>query len=53
MRQHIYRLQHRYFFGEIDLVANEHKAFIQVYQHEPILKQCIDVLIGKSSFAKG
>jgi len=30
MRQHGYRLQHRYFSGQIDLVANEHKALIRV-----------------------
>jgi hypothetical protein len=35
------------------LVVDEHKAFIQVYRHEPIPKQGIDVLTGKSSFFEG
>ncbi len=31
MCQHSYRLQHRYSFGQINLVVNEHKAFIQLH----------------------
>jgi hypothetical protein len=35
------------------LVTNKHKALIQAYQHELVLKQGIDALIEKSSFAEG
>jgi hypothetical protein len=41
------------FYGQIDLVTNEHKTFIQAYRHELVLKQGIDALIGNSSFAEG
>ncbi len=46
-------LQHYYSFGQIDLVVDEHKALIQAYQHEPVLKQGIDAFTIKSSFVEG
>jgi hypothetical protein len=46
-------LQHCYSFGQINLVVDEHKALIQAYQHEPVLKQGIDVFTIKSSFVEG
>jgi hypothetical protein len=53
MRQHGYQLQHRYSSGQIDLAADEHKALIHAHRHEPVLKQGIDALTGKSSFVEG
>jgi hypothetical protein len=35
------------------MVANEHKALIEAYRHEPVLKQTINVFTKKSSFAEG
>ena len=35
------------------MIADEHKAFIQVYWKEPILKHGMDALTKKSSFANG
>ena len=37
----------------INMIADEHKAFIQVYWKEPILKHGMDALTKKSSFANG
>ena len=35
------------------MIADEHKALIQAYQKEPILKQGMDALTKKSSFTDG
>jgi hypothetical protein len=53
MHQHGYQLHHHYFFGQIDRIVDEHKAFIQAYQHEPVLKQGINAFTRKSSFVEG
>jgi hypothetical protein len=53
VRQHTYRLQHRYSVDHIDVIADKHKLLLHVYRSEPVLKQVIDGLDGQSSFRDG
>jgi hypothetical protein len=53
MCQHDFRFQHQYSSQKINLVTDEHKALIQAYRHEPVLKQDIDAFTKKSSFVEG
>jgi hypothetical protein len=52
-RRHTYRLQHHYSVDHIDVIADEHKLLLHAYRSEPILKQAIDGLDGRSSFKDG
>ncbi len=53
IRQHTFHLEHRYSATQIDIIVDEHKAFIHAYQSEPMLKQGIDVMFGKSNLKDG
>ncbi len=52
-RQHTYRLQHHYSVDHIDVIADKHKLLLHAYRSEPVLKQAIDGLDGRSSFKDG
>ncbi len=51
--QHAFCLEHHYSSDQIDIIVDEHKALVHVYQSELVLKQGINVLSGKSSFKDG
>ncbi len=51
--QHTFFLEHRYSSIQIDIITDEHKALIHVYQFEQVLKQGIDAMSGKLSFKDG
>ncbi len=51
--RHTYRLQHHYSVDHIDVIADEHKLLLHAYRSEPVLKQAIDGLDGRSSFRDG
>lgn len=53
IRQHAFRLEHRYSTTQIDIIVNKHKAFVHVYRSELVLKQGINALFGKLSFKDG
>jgi hypothetical protein len=53
IRQHAFRLEHRYSAAQIDNIADEHKTLLYAYQSEPVLKDGIDSLSSQSSFQDG
>ena len=53
IRQHAFRLEHRYAAGQIDVIAYEHKTLLYAYQSESVLKEAIDSLSSRSSFKDG
>ncbi len=53
IHQHAFRLEHHYSVAQIDIIIDEHKAFVHAYRSEPMLKQGIDAMSGKSSFKDG
>jgi hypothetical protein len=53
IRQHAFRLEHRFKAGQIEAIADEHKTLLHAYRSEPTLKEGIDSLSGRSSFQDG
>jgi hypothetical protein len=53
IRQHAFRLEHRYTTGQIDVIADEHKILLYAYQSEAVLKEGIDSLSSRSCFKDG
>jgi hypothetical protein len=53
IRQHAFRLEYCYSVAQINIITNEHKALVHMYRSEPVLKQGINALSGKSSFKDG
>jgi hypothetical protein len=53
IRQHAFRLEHRYTAGQIDIIADEHKTLLYAYQSEAVLKEGIDSLSSRSCFKDG
>jgi hypothetical protein len=46
-------LEHHYSATQTNIIVDEHKALVHVYRSEPVLKQGINALSGKSSFKNG
>jgi hypothetical protein len=53
IRKDTFCLDHRYSACQIDLIADEQKALRYAYRTEPVLKDSIDQLSGRSSFKEG
>ncbi|KAI2505628.1 deoxyribose-phosphate aldolase [Fragilaria crotonensis] len=50
IRQHAFRLEHRYTAAQIDIITDEHKILLYAYQSESVLKDGIDSLSSRSCF---
>jgi hypothetical protein len=53
IRKNTFRLDHRYSSSLIDVIADEQKALRHAYRTEPVLKDAIDQISGRSSFKEG